>query len=264
MGIKLNVGVIGGGNMGAAIISGIHKDNKVFVCEADLARQKYLKKKFNVSILALKDLLAQSNYIILATKPQDFETLLNEIKPYSKKNHVFVSIAAGITTQYIEKRLHPGARVIRTMPNLPAQVQQGVTAISAGRSASKTDLINVQKLFNTIGTTFIRDEKYIDSITAVSGSGPAYVYMFIECMNNAAVILGLDQKLSKEIVLQTIKGAVNLLEQQNEDAATLRKKVTSKGGTTQAALTVFEKADIQQIFNKALKSAKQRAKELSR
>lgn len=250
--------------MGAAIIAGIYKDHTVGVCEADENRRRFLKKKFNVNLLSLQDLLKQSKFIILAVKPQDFDFLLENIKPHARKDHVFVSIAAGITTKYIERRLIPEGRVIRTMPNLPAQIQQGVTALSGGSNVSKRDLAIVQKIFNAIGTTIILDERYIDAVTAVSGSGPAYVFLFIECMVNAAKSLGLDDQLSNKMVLQTIKGSVNLLESQNEDASMLRKKVTSKGGTTQAALEVFENEKIDLIFKQALKSAQRRAKELSR
>lgn len=261
---KLKIGIIGGGNMGSAIIAGIHKDHRVGVCEADEKRQRFLKRKFNIHVQSLKDLLDQSTFIILAVKPQDFDVLLENIKPHARRDHVFVSIAAGITTKYIEKRLIPEGKVIRTMPNLPAQIQQGLTALSPGSKASKRDLASVQKLFNAIGITIILEERYLDAVTAVSGSGPAYVFLFIECMINAAKSLGLDGQLSQKMVLQTIKGSLNLLERQKEDASILRKKVTSKGGTTQAALEVFENKKIDLIFKQALKSAQSRAKELSR
>ncbi|MGE0268979.1 MAG: pyrroline-5-carboxylate reductase [Candidatus Omnitrophota bacterium] len=264
MTVKLSIGVIGGGNMGAAIVSGIHKDHRVFICESDHARRIQLKRKFKIGILGLKDLLDESTIVILAVKPQDFDDLLVSIKPHVRREHLFVSIAAGITTKYIEKKLCPGVRVVRTMPNLPAQIQQGVTAIASGKNALKSDLGHVQKLFNTIGTTLLLEEKYIDAVTAVSGSGPAYVFLFMECMINAAQSLGLSEKLSRTMVLETIKGSVNLLEKQKESADVLKKRVTSKGGTTQAALTVFEQENIDKIFKKALKSAKQRAGELSR
>lgn len=264
MGSKFRIGVIGGGNMGTAILAGIYKDYHVAVCEEDPSRRAILKRRFRLPVVDVHDLCENSDVIILAVKPQGFDTLLASIKPHVRKTHIVVSIAAGITTAYIEKRLPEQARVIRTMPNLPAQVKQGVTGICAGRYATARDTARIRKVFQSVGSAFVLEEKLIDAVTAVSGSGPAYVFLVIESWMAAAANLGLEKQMSGQMILDTFKGAIKLLEESGEDASQLRERVTSKGGTTAAALNQFAKHQIGQTFKDALKSARDRAKELSR
>lgn len=261
---KSMIGMIGAGNMGAAILAGIVKDHPVGVCEADAARRRRLKRQFDVAILELPDLCRQAKIIILAVKPQSFEEVLAAIQPHIRKSHVVVSIAAGITTTYIEKRLPPGTRVVRTMPNLPAQVGRGVTGICTGRHATRTDANRTRRLFESVGKALILDESLIDAVTAVSGSGPAYVFLFLEGWMKAAARLGLDERLSKEMVMETCAGALKLLSESGEEAAVLRQRVTSKGGTTAAALEEFSAAKWEQTIYHAIKAARRRARELSR
>jgi len=261
--MKTKIGIIGGGNMGGAIIGGIHKNYAVAVCEQDKKRCAALKRKYKVTVGDLKTVVEESQMIILAVKPQSFDAVLREIRPLFSKNKLIISIAAGITCHYIEKRLGGKARVVRAMPNLPAQVGQGMTGICLGKAAARSDLILACQLFGCIGKTVVVEEKWMDAITAASGSGPAYVFLFIECLNKAVRSLGLDEALSRELVLQTIRGSLDLLDHQKEDAAVLRARVTSKGGTTQAAMDVFKKNNTEKIFKDALKAAKKRARELS-
>ena len=249
--------------MGAAIVGGIRQKYSVCVCEKDPARVGALKKN-KIKVADLETVITQSQIIILAVKPQDFDQILGELKAFITQDKLVISIAAGIPTLYIEKRLGGKARVIRTMPNLPAQVAQAMTAICKGQWATKADLTRASQIFNNIGKTIVVEEKWIDAITAVSGSGPAYVFLFVECFLKAARSLGFDERQSKTLVDQTIKGSLALLENQKEEASALRARVTSKGGTTQAAIDVFFKNDIQGIFNNALSSARNRAKELSK
>ena len=258
------VGIIGGGNMGAAILAGICQKYAVMVCEQDQKRAGFLKRRFAVKVADLATAVRQSRIVILAVKPQNVEEVLAAIQPYAREDQVIVSIAAGITCRYIEKRLGPGIRVVRTMPNLPAQVGQGMTAICAGKAARRTDLTLVRRIFDCVGRTVVVEEKWMDAVTAVSGSGPAYVFLFAECMEKAARSLGLKKETAAQLTAQTLKGSVALLEQSKESAEVLRARVTSKGGTTQAALAVFEKYQIEGTFQKALTAARQRAKELSK
>lgn len=262
--MKLNIGIIGGGNMGVAIIAGIQKQYNVFVCEQDKKRAAALKRKYKVTISDLKTTVEKSEVILLAVKPQSFDSVLKEIQSFATKDQLIVSIAAGITCAYIEKRLGVKTRVVRTMPNLPAQVNEGVTAICAGKMATAQDLVLTQLLFSSVSATIVVKEKWMDAITAASGSGPAYVFLFIEYFTKAVRSLGLEDKLAKALVRQTIKGSLNLLDAQKEDAAVLRARVTSKGGTTQAAMDVFTQNQTEKIFRDALKAAKKRAKELSK
>jgi pyrroline-5-carboxylate reductase len=261
---KTTVGIIGGGNMGMAIINGIRRQFHVLVSEKDPARSQVLKKKYRLSSVDILNLVKKSHVIVLAVKPQDFEDVLSEINEFVSTKHLIISIAAGITCSYIEKRLPQGTRVIRTMPNLPAQVGMGVTAICCGLNAKKSDLTLAQKIFQGVGETLVVQERLIDAITAVSGSGPAYVFLFVECLLSAAQELGLNSQDSRTLVLETLKGSLKMLETSSEDPLTLRLKVTSKGGTTQAATDVFMKYNMELIFNEALKAAANRAKELSK
>ena len=260
----MTIGLLGGGNMGSAIIGGIHKNYRILVCEKDRSKAFGLKRKYNVGLADLADVVRKSNVIILAVKPQDFDAVLSEVSHNISGAKLVVSIAAGISTLYIEKRLRGKARVVRTMPNLPVQVREGITGICKGKWATRNDIMLVSKIFSQIGETVILNEKWMNAVTAVSGSGPAYVFYFIECLTKAARSLGLDEKTSDQLVKQTLKGSLSLLLSQKEAASVLRERVTSKGGTTQAALNEFFAAGLETIFKKALRAAAHRAKELSK
>lgn len=258
------IGIIGGGNMGSAIISRIQKKFKIIVCEQDEKRATELRKKFKVSLQDLPSLIEASDIILIAVKPQDVDAVVLTMKNAGVKNKLVISIAAGITTAYLEKYLGKEARVIRTMPNMPAMIGEAMTAIAKGRHAKNTDVSVALKIFDEIGKTIIVGEQWINAITAVSGSGPAYVFLFAECLMKSAQALGLDSKTSETLVKQTLIGSVHLLDKDKDDAATLRAKVTSKGGTTQAAMDVFTNYNIEKIFQEALTAARNRARELSR
>ncbi len=260
---QIKIGIIGGGNMGAAIFNSLKGNFRVSVCEKDKNRCQYLKN-LNAKILDIKELVQQADTIIIAVKPQDMETLLREVSLFLTKEKLLISIAAGITTAFIEKRVKKYPRVIRTMPNMPAQVQEGITAICLGKFAKKSDGEMARKIFNQLGKTVIVKEELLDAITAVSGSGPAYVFLFVECLIRAAQSLGLGPALSQTLVESTLLGSAHLLNKLKEDPAKLRAKVTSKGGTTQAAMDIFFEHRIDQIFIEALSAAKNRAKELSK
>ena len=256
--------VIGGGNMGEAIIGGIRKNYSVTVCEKDKSRQDHLRQTYKVNTGEIKTSVPGSDVIILAVKPQDIEEVLKEISPGSGPKILVISIAAGITTAFIEKHLPEKTRVIRTMPNMPAMIGQGITAVARGKHAKQSDQDLASAIFDHLGKTVAVGEDQLDMITAVSGSGPAYVFLLIETMIKAARSMGLNEELAKQLVRSTFLGSVNLLEMKKEDAASLRSKVTSKGGTTEAAIEVFMKSNIEAIFAQALEAAKKRAAELSR
>jgi len=260
----IKLGIIGGGNMGEAIIANSLKSFKIAVSERDEKRQRYLQKKYRLISQSISTLSLQSDMVILAMKPQDMDGVLDEFKGYLAKDKLVISIAAGITTKYIERRLGKSPRVIRTMPNMPALVAKGVTAICQGKYASIADVKSTQNIFNNLGQTVVVKENLLDAITAVSGSGPAYVFLFMECLTKAARSLGLNEALAKELVIETFNGSVHLLKEKKFDPTVLRAKVTSKGGTTQAAMDVFTQNKLEQIIQKALRAAKQRAKELSK
>ncbi|MDP8263877.1 MAG: pyrroline-5-carboxylate reductase [Candidatus Aceula lacicola] len=258
------IGIIGCGNMGGAILAGARRKFSIVVSETCHTRQKYLKKVYRVTAKSLKDLLKACDVVVLAVKPQNIDDVLKQFEGLALNRKLFISIAAGITTNYLEKRIGGKIHVVRAMPNLPAKIQKGVTAICKGKNSSSNDLKVASSIFNTVGKTIVVKENLIDSVTAVSGSGPGYIYLFIEEMIKAAKALGLSDKIATDLVIQSFDGSIELLRNSTDSAQTLRKKVTSKGGTTQAAIDVFLKKKIDVIFKQALKAAQRRSKELSR
>ncbi len=260
----MKIALLGCGNMGEAILVGINKRHRCFVCEPRPERQRYLKKKYHVKIGPLAEVVEAAEVIILAVKPQDFPDLLAELAIRPLKRKLLISIAAGITTGFIEKAVKQPVRVVRVMPNLPALIGEGVTGITRGRRAMPKDVRSAADIFRAVWTTAVVRESMMDALTAVSGSGPGYVFLFVECLMKAARGLGFDEASARELVYKTLTGSAHMLEKSEDPAGTLRQKVTSKGGTTQAAMDVFMARDVAGIFEAALKAARARAKELSK
>ncbi len=260
--INTKIGIIGCGNMGEALIKGLYAKHKVCVCETNAPRVKYLRSKYRGIVLGDLKIVEAASVIIFAVKPQDMEILLKQVPP--GKDKLFISIAAGLTTKFFEKHLGGKVRVVRAMPNMPALIGEGITAISAGRYATAADLKTVKNILQSIGQVVIVKESMIDAVTAVSGSGPAYVFLFVEQWINAAKKLGFNEPQAKQLVYKTLLGSAHLLDQSPFEASDLRVKVTSKGGTTQAAMDVFSKGKFDQLMFKALLAAKKRAKELAK
>jgi pyrroline-5-carboxylate reductase len=262
--MKKTIGIIGGGNMGEALIRGLHKTHSVVVVDPSHSRVVLLKRRYkNIKITEAGALVPDKSagVIILAVKPQDMETVL---KRFSKPNNkLFISIAAGLTTKFFEKHLGK-IRIVRAMPNLPALINEGVTGICAGQYATTADLNTAKKILNSIGKTIVVKESMIDAVTAVSGSGPAYVFLFVEQWINAAESLGFDKTQARELVYKTLLGSAHLLNKNECNASELRVKVTSKGGTTQAAMDVFFEKNFDKLMKDALGAAKKRAKELAK
>lgn len=259
-----NIGIIGGGNMGEAILASCRKHLHVRVSEKSVERQRYLVKKYRIKSDRIEDLAQKCSVIILAVKPQDFDETLMSLKPFVTRSHLIISVAAGITTSYIEKKLKDRVRVVRTMPNLPAVVQRSVTALARGRQATTQDLKAACAIFDRLGKTLVVKEELIDMVTATSGSGPGYVFFLMEQMIEAAQKIGLSEKVAAHLVIETFAGSVHLLKTVYESPANLRAKVTSKGGTTHAAVEVFKQHNMGKIFVKAFQAAVKRAKQLSR
>ncbi len=263
--MKKTIGIIGGGNMGEALIKGLvgkklFVPDGILVCENDFRRAQSLKEKYRISIKDLNTVIVQASVVILAVKPQDMEIVLSEIT--ESDDNLFISIAAGLTTKYFEKRLGK-PRVIRAMPNMPALIGEGITAICKGRYATGIDMREAGRILSAVGGVLEVQEKYMDAITAVSGSGPAYVFLFVEQWIAAAKSLGLSEEDAKCLVYETLTGSAHLLRKASFTASDLRAKVTSKGGTTEAAMKVFFNENIfGNLMKDALYAAKKRAKEL--
>ena len=240
------------------------------VCEANKARVKYLTKKYKISIVDLSLLIKESDIIVFAVKPQDMAAVLSLMRPggitlpVQKRHKLYISVAAGLTTLFFERHLGEKISVVRAMPNMPALIGEGITGICAGRFTSPSELKVAEEILNVLGGTMTVKENMMDALTAVSGSGPAYVFLFVEAWIAAAKKLGFKQDEARRLVYKTLLGSVHLLEKSELEAGALRAKVTSKGGTTQAAMDVFSKHKFDQLMKEALMAAHKRSKALAK
>ena len=265
------IGFIGSGNMAEVLIKGIiaakvYTADNVLVSDIRPERLEYLARQYSVQLAQNNTALIDSaDVVVLSVKPQNMDALLEEIKGTLKESVLVISIAAGITTAKIAGTLGD-VPIIRVMPNTPALVGEGASALFSKNAPAESMAIALQ-LFNAVGKAVVVDsEDLIDAVTAVSGSGPAYFFLMMEEMIKTAEKLGLDADTAKELVLQTAKGAALLAEQadgRGETPAELRRKVTSPGGTTEAALKVFAEKQFSQLVTAALTTARDRGRELS-
>jgi pyrroline-5-carboxylate reductase len=272
-------GFIGAGNMAEAIASSmlekkIAENNFIFINDISNERKKYFYEKFRIhTCLSNHEVIEKSDIIILAVKPQVMGEVLKESfeKTDFSGKKLIISIAAGITTEFIENIIYSFTSeenaknfpVIRVMPNTPSLAGMGMSAVCKGKNAGKKDVETAEAIVNSMGKSIIVEENMMNSVTAVSGSGPAYFFYFIETLVNAAIKLGFSRKDAFELVFQTAKGSIALMEKTNEAPDVLRQKVTSKGGTTEAALNKFMAENFEKIVEKALFAAHDRGVELS-
>ena len=261
------IGFIGVGVMGSSIIKSLLMKSITSdqICIADKSPEKLeqLKSQYQVEVKEISAIGKSCNVIFLAVKPQDLADVLNELKQTIQPETVVISIAAGKTIKFIEDQLHTNNPVIRAMPNMPAQISKGISAIAASAKVSSDELKIATELFSTTGEVVVVTEDKIDAVTALSGSGPAYFFYFIEAMVKAGVELGLTGEIATKLAIETISGSAAMLKESNLDAATLRKNVTSPKGTTAAALEIFSNSDLENIILKAMSAAKNRAQELA-
>ncbi len=263
------LGVIGVGNMGYAILGGLIEKGFVGPQEAaafdiDTARARRANELGARVAPTIDDLVASSDVVLLAVKPQHMDECLADVASHARGAHLFISIAAGISTGYVEKRLGGTPRVVRVMPNTPAQVGAGAAALCRGRHATDADLEYACSMFATLGEAVVVDEPMMDWVTALSGSGPAYFFYLVEIITRAAQEGGLPEGVAERLARQTFIGAARLLEESGERADVLRQKVTSKGGTTEAALRAMERENVADRIGRALQAAADRSRELGR
>ncbi len=265
----MKVGVIGLGNMGTAILKGLAKNaDKDFLYgyDKDAEKNRIIKKELRINICKdIKDIFNKSEVIFLCVKPQDLKEVLKKLEEIlpSKERKIFISIAAGIPLKFLEKYLKNNP-VIRVMPNLGAKVFESLNAYSCGKFTKEDDEKIGVKLLNSFGVSIKVKESFLDKITALSGSGVAYFFYFFEALEKSAKKLGFSDSEANFLTYQTMKASLKLLESENLDAQSLRKKVTSKKGTTERAIKTFEENKFKEIVYKAVKQAQKRAKELSR
>ncbi len=259
---------IGGGNMAEAILRGLlREDGTVGICVAEInpARRDELAAQFPaVRIVGSAAEAAEwGEVVILAIKPQQAESVLELIKPVVSAEKLVISIMAGIPSSKIEASLTSGCRVIRAMPNTPALIGAGASAVCPGRYATSGDLEYAGRIFALLGTSLSVEEKQMDAVTSLSGSGPAYVFTFIEALADAGVKNGLPRDVAARLAAQTVLGAARMVVETGEHPALLKEKVTSPGGTTIAALHVLESGGFRGVVMDAVEAACLRSKELA-
>ncbi len=260
---------VGAGNMAEAIVSGMVAADfcdpeKIVMTDVRPERLSDLEAEYGVSVSTDNGVVQNAEIVVLSVKPQMMEAVLHEIAPFLLEETLVVSIAAGISCAKIEASLKGDRRVVRVMPNTPALVGQGAAALAAGTHADEADLEVAEAILQCVGLTVRVEEKELDAVTALSGSGPAYVFYLIEAMLAAAEEMGLKPDVSRTLAVQTVEGAARLMKDSGESATVLRERVTSKGGTTEAAIRSLDESGVKEAIVKALQAAKARSEELSK
>lgn len=264
---ELKIGFIGGGNMASALIGGLAgtltAGANIHVVDLNTDALLKLQQQFGVSTAQKIDAaIAQSDVIVLAVKPQQMKDVAAQLQPHIASQLV-LSIAAGIRAADLSRWLSGHTAIVRTMPNTPALIGKGITGMVAMDGVSEQQREAADAIMRAVGATvWLDDEALIDPVTAVSGSGPAYVFYFIEAMQQAAQEMGLTAEQGTQLAIATFVGASQLAAQSVEPVSLLRERVTSKGGTTYAALTGMEASDVKGTIVKAMKAAAARGKEL--
>jgi pyrroline-5-carboxylate reductase len=261
------VAVLGAGVMGETLLSGLlrsgRRASEIVVAERRPERAAELAERYGVEVLDNGAAAAKADTVVLVVKPQDMGALLDEIAPHVRDGALVVSLAAGITTAFIEARLADGVPVVRVMPNTPALVDEGMAAISPGSHCDEPHLAEAEALLRSVGRVLRVPEHQQDAVTAISGSGPAYIFFVVEAMIEAGVHLGLPRSTATELVVQTTVGAAKMLRETGDHPVTLRENVTSPAGTTAAALRELEDHKVRAAFLTALEAARDRSRALA-
>lgn len=268
----MKIGFIGGGNMASALIAGLvgkttataeNNRHQIHVIDVNPDALDKLKQQFGVTTaLQIDAAIASCDVIVLAVKPQQMQDALALLLPHVS-TQLILSIAAGIRSSDLSRWLNGYSAVVRSMPNTPALIGQGITGMFAMVGVSPSQRAMADAIMIAVGSTlWLEEESLIDSVTAVSGSGPAYIFYFMEAMQQAAQEMGLNEEQSRQLTLATFVGGAQLAKQSSESVSTLRERVTSKGGTTHAALTSMVRSNVQHAIIQAMKAAAERSREL--
>lgn len=263
------IGFIGGGNMAEALIKGIIKSeiytkSDILVADIQENRLEHLRNHYGVkTTIRNQEVINLADIIILAVKPQILSSVLKDITLVTSSNNLFISIVAGVSIFSLKAQLGQKTRLVRVMPNTPALVLEGMTAICSNE-VNEDDLKVAEQIFSAVGRVIVLDEQFIDAVTGLSGSGPAYIAMIIEALSDGGVLAGLPRKIAQELALQTILGTVRLVMETHQHPASLKDMVASPGGTTIYGISALEKGGLRASLIEAVRSATLRSQELSR
>ncbi|WP_027416935.1 pyrroline-5-carboxylate reductase [Aneurinibacillus terranovensis] len=263
-----NICFLGAGSMAEALISGLLTKKLIAprqLCAVNRGNNGHIEKlveRYGIAHVGREEAIKKADIIVLAVKPKDIAAAVAGIQAWTRPEQLFISVLAGISTEYISRLLRHNAPVIRTMPNTSAAVGLSATAISPGKYASDEDVNIALAMFNAVGIAEIVKENELHAVTGLSGSGPAYVYYLVEAMEAAGSEIGLDPEVARRLILQTIIGAAHMLKESDEEPAALRRKVTSPNGTTDAGIRVLEKYDFQEAMKACIKRAVKRSEEM--
>jgi pyrroline-5-carboxylate reductase len=263
----MSTAIIGAGVMGETLLSGLvragRRVDQLMVGEKRAERARELEERYGVAVVSNREAAAKADTVALVVKPQDMADVLAEIGPDLRAGQLLVSLAAGITTSFIESRVPAGVAVVRVMPNTPALVDEGMAAISPGSHCDESHLTEAESLMASTGKVLRIPEKQMDAVTAISGSGPAYIFFVVESMIEAGVHLGLPRSTATELVVQTLVGSAAMLRETGSHPVVLREQVTSPGGTTASALRELEVHRVRAAFLAAMEAARNRSRELA-
>lgn len=252
--------------MGETLLSGLlragRQPDDIVIAERRGDRADELTERYGVKVMGNAEAAGAAGTVVLVVKPQDMSAVLSEIHDRVGAQALVISLAAGITTSFLESRLPDGTAVVRVMPNTPALVDEGMSAISAGSSCDEAHLDEAESLLSSVGRVIRVPEKQQDAVTAISGSGPAYIFFVVESMIEAGVHLGLPRTTATQLAVQTAFGSAKLLRETGQHPTVLREQVTSPGGTTAAALRHLEAHGVRAAFLAALEAARDRSQEL--
>jgi pyrroline-5-carboxylate reductase len=268
MSARIELGFIGAGNMASALIkgiltSGLYEKETLIVFDRNAAVLKERTDKYAIRPgKSNREVVRESPVVVLSVKPQNMKEVLEEIRPEAKEGHLFISIAAGIPLRLIRDILDRDIPMVRVMPNTPALVLHGMSALAPNEMAGPGHVALTSKIFDAVGQTVVVTESMMDAVTALSGSGPGYLFRMMECLVEAGVDVGLDREIAKRLVVQTFVGAAQLAQDSKEPLSRLREMVTSPGGTTEAGLAVLNGVGLEDTICKAIRAAYERSLEL--
>ena len=263
-----NIGFIGAGNMAGALISGLvnegYKNSKIFASSPEEEHLEKLSREFSVNVtMKNEDIVEFAPTVVLAIKPNVAITVLKELtESIRRKNTLIVSIVAGLTIDSIEAKVGTETKIIRAMPNTPASVGMGVSALTKNLLANREDQFKAESIFNSVGISCWLKETYFDLYTALIGSGPAYIFYFIEALQDSVKKFDLDDDLSKKLIIEMMKGSTALAGVSKDPPSLLREKVTSPGGVTETALGILKKNNVKQSIVEAILEGTKRSKVL--